>query len=49
MTPERWQQVKELFHSALERESNHRALFLEEACAGDVLLRREVESLITSH
>src|SRR5437667_6224897 len=49
MTPERWQQVKNLFHSALERESNHRALFLDEACAGDVLLRREVESLITSH
>src|SRR5437870_3900003 len=49
MTPERWQQVKELFHSALERESNHRALFLDEACAGDASLRREVESLITSH
>jgi serine/threonine protein kinase len=49
MTPERWQQVKELFHSALERESNHRALFLDEACAGDVLLRREVEALIASH
>src|SRR5258705_3131525 len=49
MTPERWRQVKNLFHSALERESNHRALFLDEACAGDVLLRREVESLITSH
>src|SRR5438876_7829740 len=49
MTPERWQQVKELFHSALEHESNHRTLFLDEACAGDLLLRREVESLITSH
>jgi hypothetical protein len=49
MTPERWQQVKELFHSALERESNHRALFLDEACAGDVSLRKEVESLIASH
>jgi eukaryotic-like serine/threonine-protein kinase len=49
MTPERWRKVKNLFHSALERESNHRALFLDEACAGDVLLRREVESLITSH
>src|SRR5882724_3370375 len=49
MTPERWRQVKNLFHSALERESNHRALFLDEACAGDVLLRREVESLIASH
>src|SRR5882724_1495244 len=49
MTPERWQQVKNLFHSALERDPNHRALFLDEACAGDLLLRREVESLITSH
>src|SRR5258705_744816 len=49
MTPERWRKVKDLFHSALERESNHRALFLDEACAGDVLLRREVESLIASH
>jgi Tol biopolymer transport system component/serine/threonine protein kinase len=49
MTPERWRQVKNLFHSALERESNHRALFLDEACAGDASLRREVESLITSH
>jgi serine/threonine-protein kinase len=49
MTPERWQQVKKLFHSALEREPHHRALFLDEACAGDLLLRREVESLITSH
>src|SRR5882724_6327485 len=49
MTPERWQQVKELFNSALERGSNHRALFLDEACAGDPLLRREVESLIASH
>src|SRR2546426_7835108 len=49
MTPERWQQVKNLFHSALERESNHRALFLDEACAGDASLRREVEALIASH
>src|SRR5882672_12911133 len=49
MTPERWRQVKNLFHSALERESNHRALFLDEACAGDEFLRKEVESLITSH
>jgi len=49
MTPERWQQVKNLFHAALERESNHRAHFLDEACAGDVSLRREVESLIASH
>jgi serine/threonine protein kinase/Tol biopolymer transport system component len=49
MTPERWQRVKNLFHSALERESNQRALFLDEACAGDELLHKEVESLLASH
>ena len=46
MTPERWQQVEQLYHSALEREPSRRAAFLEEACAGDEALRREVESLL---
>src|SRR3712207_943979 len=49
MTVERWQQIKELFHSALERGRGERVAFLDEACAGDESLRREVESLITSH
>ena len=49
MTPERWQQVNELFHSALEREPSQRAAFLNQACAGDHELRKEVESLIGSH
>ena len=49
MTMNRWQQVKELFHSALEREPASRSGFLAEACAGDDALRREVESLIASH
>jgi Tol biopolymer transport system component len=49
MTPERWQQVKELFHSALEREPAQRAAFLDLACAGDQELRKEVESLIGSN
>ena len=48
MTPERWQQVKELFRSALEHEIEERAAFLERACAGDDGLRREVESLLAS-
>jgi len=47
MTPERWQQVKELFRSALEHEVEERAAFLEH-CAGDDGLRREVESLLSS-
>lgn len=49
MTPERWQQIDELFHSVLEHESGERAAFLAQACTGDEALRREVESLIGSH
>lgn len=46
MKPERWQQLEPLYHAALERESGARAAFLDEACAGDAELRREVESLL---
>jgi serine/threonine protein kinase/TolB-like protein/Flp pilus assembly protein TadD len=46
MTPERWQRVEELFHAALEREASQRAAFLDEACAGDPDLRRQVEALL---
>ncbi len=49
MTTERWQKVKEIFHSALLREPASRQTFLAEACGDDVGLRREVESLITAH
>ena len=49
MTPERWQRVKELFQTAVEGEANQRAAFLEEACAGDPALRKQVEALIASH
>jgi serine/threonine protein kinase/Tfp pilus assembly protein PilF len=46
MTPKRWKQIDELAQGALEREGDHRASFLDEACAGDEGLRREVESQI---
>ena len=46
MTPERWKQIDELAQSALEREGDERAAFLDEACAGEDSLRREVESQI---
>lgn len=49
MTPERWQQIKAVFNSALERPDGERSSFLEEACAGDESLRHDVESLISSH
>ncbi|HUS09411.1 MAG TPA: protein kinase [Pyrinomonadaceae bacterium] len=49
MTPEHWQKVKEIFHSALQQEPARRQGFLAEACGDDVELRREVESLISAH
>jgi eukaryotic-like serine/threonine-protein kinase len=49
MKPERWQQLDKLFHSALERAPEERAAFLDEACAGDQQLRKEVEDLITAN
>ena len=42
----RWQQVEKICQSALELEESRRAAFLEQACAGDEELRREVESLL---
>ncbi len=49
MTPERWQQIDQLFHSALNHERGQRAAFIAEACAGDLVLRKEVESLLEAH
>ncbi len=43
MTPERWRQVEEIYHAALEREPGQRAAFLAQA---DPEVRREVESLL---
>jgi hypothetical protein len=47
MTPERWQ--LQIFQSAPERNPAERSALLDQACAGDVELRGEVESLISSH
>jgi serine/threonine protein kinase/tetratricopeptide (TPR) repeat protein len=46
--PEKWNQVKELFALALEREPGERSNFLRRACAGDDRLRTEIESLLSS-
>ncbi len=48
MTPERLQQIEELYHAALERDSPMRAAFVSESCNGDEELRHEVESLLAS-
>ena len=49
MKAERWKQVNNLFQSAIERAPEERAAFLDESCYGDEGMRREVESLLTSH
>jgi eukaryotic-like serine/threonine-protein kinase len=49
MTPERWQQVKDIFNSAITYRPEERSLFISQACSGDDELRSEVESLIASH
>jgi hypothetical protein len=46
MKPERWKQIKRIYHAALEREPVARATFLDEACAGDEELRHEIASLL---
>jgi hypothetical protein len=46
MTAEQYQRVKELFYLAIERAPGERAVFLEQACAGDPVLRVEVERLL---
>ena len=49
MDPDRWKQIEQLSHAALEREESSRAAFLDEACAGDEALRRQVESLLAHY
>ena len=46
--PEKWDQVKELFTSALERDPEERNDFLRQACGADDSLRAEIESLLSS-
>jgi len=48
MNPERWQQIERIYNAALAVEPGRRELFLEEECAGDDSLRREVERLLAS-
>ena len=46
--PEKWDQVKELFTSALELDAAERSAFLRQACGDDLSLRNEIESLLSS-
>lgn len=48
-TPERWQQIKNVFNLALEYEPAQRPSFLSKACDNDEALQKEVESLLAAH
>ena len=47
MTPEFYEQVCRICYDALQLEVGHRSGFLEEACAGDESVRREVEAMLS--
>src|SRR3984885_1736000 len=49
MKPERWSKIESIFHRALAADENRRGSVIEESCAGDEELRREVESLLAHH
>ena len=46
MTPERWRQIEEIFHEALELDTAARDEFLRASANGDDELRVEVEKLL---
>jgi eukaryotic-like serine/threonine-protein kinase len=48
MIPERWQEIKQKLHAALELEGSERSAYLAEIGELDPDLRQELESLITS-
>lgn len=48
MTPEKWEKVSELFHSAAELPADERSAFLDRECGDDKTLRAEVESLLAA-
>lgn len=48
MSDNRWRRIEELFHQAASLAPVPRSEFLAEICAGDVELRREVESLLAN-
>ena len=49
MQSERWRTCTDIFHAALERAPDERDAFVEESCAGDAELRRQVELLLKYH
>src|SRR6516165_4114731 len=48
MTPARFQTIEKIFRAALDQEPDHVSAYLETACEGDEVLRRKVETLLSS-
>src|SRR5947207_1700348 len=48
MTPDRYQQIKEVFHAAVGREASERPAFLDRVCDGEPELRSDVEKLLAA-
>ncbi|HEY5617727.1 MAG TPA: serine/threonine-protein kinase, partial [Vicinamibacterales bacterium] len=48
MTPERWRQVTEVFHTARSHDTATRAQYLDHACGGDRALRDEVDAMLVA-
>jgi eukaryotic-like serine/threonine-protein kinase len=48
MTPERWQQIRDLLHSAMRLESAHRSVYLDKHCENDPTLRKDVDSFLAA-
>ncbi len=47
MTPERWHQIEEIFHEALDLEAGPRAKFIKKKAGDDAELKAEVERLLS--
>jgi serine/threonine protein kinase/tetratricopeptide (TPR) repeat protein len=49
MSDNRWQQIEEIFQSALDIAPAERMTFVAESCAGDADLKAEIEKLLTNY
>jgi serine/threonine protein kinase len=48
-TTDRWQQIEDVFHAALQHAPDERDSFLAAACAADADLRAQVDALLRAH
>ncbi len=48
MDPQIWQRIRDIFERAVELPAEARPAFLDDACAGDSLLRKEVDALLAA-